>query len=131
MKRGSYESAFDNGSKISLVRYNDNAVVTMCSNNFSVQPVNTAKRYNRKEKKDITISQPNVITQYNKYMGGVDLHDNGIANYRCRVLGKKWWWPIFCNAVDSTIVNAWKIYNMVNRTKMSLLILSRILPCLY
>ncbi|KAK9717623.1 hypothetical protein QE152_g23641 [Popillia japonica] len=50
MKRGSYESAFDNSSKISLVRYNDNAVVTMCSNNFSVQPLNTAKRYNRKEK---------------------------------------------------------------------------------
>ncbi|KAK9730799.1 Transposase IS4 [Popillia japonica] len=77
MKRGSYDSAFDNISKISLVRYNDNAVVTMCSNNFSVQPLNTAKRYSRKEKKDITISQPNVITKYNKYMGGVDLRDKG------------------------------------------------------
>ena len=51
-------------------------------------------------------------------MGGVDLHDNGIANYRCKVLGKKWWWPIFIYAIDSLIVNSWKFYNIVNQTSM-------------
>ena len=94
-------------------------MVTVCSNNFTVDPVKLAKRYNRKEKKEIQISQPNVIAEYNKSMGGVDLHDNGIANYRCRVMGKKWWWPIFSNAVDSAVVNAWKIYHIANETKLS------------
>ena len=52
-------------------------------------------------------------------MGGVDLHDNGIANYRSRVLGKKWWWPLFRNSLDSIVVNAWKLYNIANNTKMA------------
>lgn len=52
-------------------------------------------------------------------MGGVDLHDNRVANYKSRVLGKKWWWLLFINAMDSTIVNSWEIYNMVNENSMS------------
>jgi len=52
-------------------------------------------------------------------MGGVDLHGNGIANYRIRVKGKKWWWPLFSNAVDSAVVNSWKFYNLINSEKMT------------
>ena len=43
-------------------------------------------------------------------MGGVDLHDNGIINYRIRIREKKWWWPLFSNGIDSAIFNAWKMY---------------------
>ncbi|CAH0562903.1 unnamed protein product [Brassicogethes aeneus] len=53
-----------------------------------------------------------MISKYNKYMGGVDLHDNGVANYRIRVMGKKWWWPLFINTIDSALVNSWKLFNM-------------------
>lgn len=60
-----------------------------------------------------------MISEYNKFMGGVDLHDNAIANYRTKILGKKWWWPLFSNVLDSAIVNAWKIFNLVNDKKMS------------
>lgn len=119
MQRGSYSSAYDKSTGISLVRWNDNSVVTLISNYDNVQPLNTTKRYNRKEKKMENISQPAVILEYNKFMGGVDLHDNAIANYRTRILGKKWWWPLFSNAIDSTIVNAWKIFNIVHEKKMS------------
>lgn len=52
---------------------------------------------------------------YNKFMGGVDLHDNGVANFRSNVSGKKWWWPLFVNNLDSPLVNySWKLYNLVN-----------------
>lgn len=47
-------------------------------------------------------------------MGGVDQHGNGIANYRIRIRGKKLWWPLFINMIDSAIVNYWRIYNIEN-----------------
>lgn len=43
-------------------------------------------------------------------MDGVDLHDNGVANYRIAIRGKKWWWPIWINCINSTVVNGWKIH---------------------
>lgn len=117
--RGSYDSGFDKLSEILIVRWNDNSVVTIATNNGTVLPLVNAKRYDRKQKKEVAIPQPNVISDYNKYMGGVDLHDNGIANYRIRIRGKKWWWPLFINLIDSAIVNGWKIYNIGNKEQMS------------
>ena len=48
----------------------------------------------------------------------VNFHD-GIANYRIRTRGKKWWWPLLINLINSTLVNAWKIYRITNRNKIS------------
>lgn len=113
-ERGTYDTVYDEGTRISLVRWNDNSVVTAISNQFNSDPLSFTKRYSRKEKKEINVDQPNIIKMYNRHMGGVDLHDNGIANYRIGVNGKKWWWPLFVNTIDSVIVNAWRLYNRVN-----------------
>ena len=51
-ERGSFVSAYDNESKISIVRWNDNATVTICSNTHNVAPVNKVRRYDRKQKKE-------------------------------------------------------------------------------
>lgn len=118
-ERGAYSCAFDRNLEVLAVRWNDNSVVTVMTNNSTVLPIVPAKRYNRKERKEISIPQPNLIHQYNKHMGGVDLHDNGIANYRIAIKGKKWWWPLFVNMIDSTVVNSWKIYQIANDSKIS------------
>lgn len=44
--------------------------------------MNHAKRYNGKERKMVRIDQPHLVNEYNQYMGGVDLFDNAINNYR-------------------------------------------------
>jgi DNA excision repair protein ERCC-6 len=116
--KGTFDFTFDSENEIGAVRWYDNAVVTIMSNVDTIEPLHAAKRYDRKQKKQTSVQQPNMIYNYNKNMGGVDLHDNGIANYRIKIRGKKWWWPLFSNAVDSTIVNAWKFYNMVNKEKV-------------
>ncbi|CAI6377591.1 unnamed protein product [Macrosiphum euphorbiae] len=116
--KGTFDFTFDSENGIGAVRWCDNAVVTMMSNVDTIEPIHAAKRYDRKLKKPISVQQPSMIYNYNKNMGGVDLHDNGIANYRIKIRGKKWWWPLFSNAVDSTIVNAWKFYNLVNKKKV-------------
>lgn len=77
--------------------------------------VQKKQRYNRKERKMDSIHYPKVIAEYNQHMGGVDLHDNGISNYRIKVRGKKWWWLPFVNFIDSVIVNSWIIYNLANQ----------------
>lgn len=109
----------DKENEIFLVRWHDNSVVTVATNVGTLEPLVNTKRYNRKEKKQEIVQQPNTIFQYNQGMGGVDLHDNAIANYRIRIRGKKWWWPLFTNGIDSAIVNAWKLYTLVTGEKTS------------
>lgn len=111
--RGAYDVKYDHKNFITVCRWNDNAVVTIATNFEQTETVTYAKRYNRKEKKEVHIPQPNLISTYNKCMGGVDLHDNGIANYRITIGGKKWWWPLFINVIDSTIVNSWKLHRII------------------
>lgn len=52
-------------------------------------------------------------------MGGVDLHDNALGNYRIGIRGKKWWWPLFTNTLSNMMVNAWKLHCLVAKTEKS------------
>lgn len=79
------------------------------SNFLRHEPMANAKRYDRKQRKMVTLPQPHLIHEYNQRMGGVDLFDNAMNNYRIRVRGKKWYWPLLTNALDAAMVNAWKI----------------------
>lgn len=74
------------------------------------------RRFSRKERKNINIPQPHMISEYNRHMGGVDLLDNAVANYRISIRGKKWWWPLFINAIDCAITNAWKLHEIANNS---------------
>lgn len=85
-------------------------VVTLLSNFLSHTPMGHAKRYDRKQRKLVTIEQPHLVDQYNHRMGGVDLFDNAVNNYRIRIRGKKWYWPLITNALDAAMVNAWKLH---------------------
>ena len=89
---------------------------------MGAEPSATAVQCNKQERKYVQIKQPKVIKQYNKHMSGVDLADNMVANYRIGIRGKKWWWLIFSNYVDVSIVNTWKLWRVVHPTEsMSLL----------
>lgn len=50
-------------------------------------------------------------------MGGVDLHDNGVQNYRVNIRAKKWYWPLFLSLLNSAAVNAWKLHSFIARYK--------------
>ncbi|GBN05111.1 hypothetical protein AVEN_66696-1 [Araneus ventricosus] len=53
-------------------------------------------------------------------MGGVDKLDWNIQKYRTKIRGKKWYFPIFTNAMDMALVNAHTIYCIANK-KMPLI----------
>lgn len=114
--RGAYDCISDTNNGILAVKWFDNSAVCIATNFEPVEPVRPVRRFSRKEKQHVNISQPFLINSYNQHMGGVDLHDNFVAKYRVRVKGKKWWWPLFVNMLDSAVVNAWRIHRSVGKT---------------
>ena len=109
-QRGALDVVVDSIHKVLLVRWKDNATVTVVSNISPVYPLENASRWSAKEKKKITVSQPHTIKDYNTYMGGTDRMDQNINCYRISIRKKKWWWPIFSWMVDTTIQNCWLLH---------------------
>ena len=62
----------------------------------------------------IMVDQPKLIAEYNKGMGGVDILDMHLAAYRPKITSKKWWWPLFSNALNLAVVAAFKIHQRVS-----------------
>jgi DNA excision repair protein ERCC-6 len=108
--RGSSDFRYDQKSGILIVRWNDNSVVTIASNCHGVEPLGQAHRWSQAAMARTTISQPNLIHQYNSNMGGVDRMDQNISQYRISIRSKKWWWPFFAYCLDVAMQNAWLIY---------------------
>lgn len=119
-QKGDSTALFDSSQEVLLIRWKDNAEVTVLTNHGTLEPFSQAKRYDRKQKKFVAARIPQAIRDYNENMGGVDLHDNALANYRIAVRSKKWWWPVFTNFLGNMMVNAWKLHVLVskrNKTK--------------
>ena len=89
--RETLDYRLDRKSRMLAVRWNDNNVVTLLSNCFGVQPVTQIKRWSASEKKHIRIPMQNLISQYNRFMGGTDRMDQNIAKFRINIRIKKWW----------------------------------------
>ena len=50
---------------------------------------------------------PPAVIEYRKFMGGVDTHDQLLANTPSLRKSRKWYHPIVFHYLDSAIVNAW------------------------
>lgn len=117
LPRGANDYTFDKTNKILLVRWSDNKEVTIATNHQCLEPLAKARRYSKEQKKKVDVDMPLVIAQYNRHMGGVDLHDNAVSNYRVAIRGKKWWWTLFASGLNSSLVNAWKIHCVISKHK--------------
>lgn len=106
--RGSVSSS--GTDNIVAVRWNDNSVVTVLSNCDNMYPMKKTSRYSRIEKSKIPVEIPQLIHHYNLHMGGVDIADQFVASYRCRIRSKKWWWPLFAWSIDISCVQGWLLY---------------------
>jgi hypothetical protein len=61
------------------------------------------------------ISVPTFITDYNKYMGGVDHLDQFRSYYSVGRTGRKWWKYLFWGLLNFAIVNAYILWCQLNR----------------
>lgn len=107
--RGSFKSIKMQETGIRLTKWVDNSVVCAASTCFGVQPISSAARYSKEAGKRINLTRPCVITEYNKYMCGVDRLDQNVNNHRIAYRGKKWWSSIFTWLIDVAVNNGWQL----------------------
>ena len=105
--RESLEYYSTENSTIVLAKWLDNGSVIVGSNEHGVFPCAKAERYTATEKKCVQVPVPNLIKQYNCYMGGVDRLDQNISLYRIAIRGKKWYIPLLFYFIDVALNNAW------------------------
>ena len=58
------------------------------------------------------------MESYNKYMGGVDLLDRFLSEYRPQLHSKKWWWCLFANFLNMSVVAAWRLHKEIGGTSV-------------
>ena len=114
--RGTYD--YRTNGRVYFCKWNDNSVVCAGSNFATHEPVvNVTRRV--KNVSNTVVSQPNLISQYNQGMGGVDLFDRLLGSYRPIIRGKKWYWPLFINHLNACVVAAWRLHCRVQETPLT------------
>ena len=108
--RGTFVSFHDKEDGLTLTRWFDNRVVTLLSTVFAVEPLHSVSRWDRKSKRPIKVPCPEVISQYNKHMGGVDKFDMLMACYRFPHKATKWYRRLFHWVLSAAVVNSWLHY---------------------
>ena len=83
-----------------VLKWYGNNCVQMCSNYGDPAPTSTIKRWDRKENKEIEISCPSIVAEYNTYMGRVDLSDMLISLYHTKFKTKRWYLKIMAHCID-------------------------------
>lgn len=106
-ERGSMCSGTLSDLGICVTKWTDNKCVAVASTVHGVDPISTATRFSREERKRIQLERPNAVACYNKYMGGTDRMDQNISYHRIGIRKKKWWWAIFTWLLDVSVQNAW------------------------
>ena len=108
LPRGSIRVASD--GKVVACCWNDNKPVYAVSNLHGVNPVTQKKRYSKAENTHVELGCPRIIAEYNQHMGGVDLCDRFLSEYRPTIKGKKWWFSLFIHGLNTLLVAAWRLH---------------------
>ncbi|XP_015117278.1 piggyBac transposable element-derived protein 4-like [Diachasma alloeum] len=102
LKKGEIIARHD--GDITVMKWYDKKNVTMISTFHDASMDVVTKRGKEKEK-------PKCILEYNKYMGGVDLHDQLMQPFLLeRKKSNKWYIKLFKRFLNSSVVNAYIIY---------------------
>ena len=80
--RSAMDYRCDSNSGIMAVKWVDNSVVNLASNFVGVEPIGKLEKLCRKKKVRKNIQCRQIVQQYNKSMGGVNLADMLLSLYR-------------------------------------------------
>ncbi|CAG4957184.1 unnamed protein product [Parnassius apollo] len=106
-----------NGVDVATVAWKVNKVVNLASSFVGEMPKAQVRRYDKKTKQYITIDRPNIVGEYNRHMGGVDLIDSIMGCYKIRLRSKRWQVRMFHHLLDLSMANAWLLYKRIHKAK--------------
>jgi hypothetical protein len=102
-------------SAITAVKWNDSRSVCLLSSFVTSHPVTEVRRFDKKKREYTNISIPNIVSTYNKHMGGVDLHDQMMSYYRMSFRSKKYYLRLIFHMLDMAVVNSWLLRRRVEK----------------
>ena len=114
-KRETFDFCSD--GKVYFAKWHDNSIVTISSNWENHEPGYKARRRVKEGEKQVL--QPHLVCSYNKEMSDVGLMDRLAESYRPSIGGKKWYWPLFINVVNLSVVAAWRLYRKTCQENLS------------
>ncbi|KAI8432624.1 hypothetical protein MSG28_013610 [Choristoneura fumiferana] len=108
--RGAYEVVCDNDRKLAVTKWVDNQCIHIASSFCAQDPVTSIERYDKKQKKRVSVTCPKVIKIYNLHMGGVDVADMLTALYRIHMKTRRWYMSIFAQVLDIALNKSWLLH---------------------
>ena len=97
------------------LQWRDKRVVTMLSSVYNTQCEDEERILGNQQ--STTVEKPVVISQYTKYMGGVDKADHYCGSYAFLRKTAKWWRKMFFWLFEVAIVNSFILYNVQRKEK--------------
>lgn len=98
---------------ICVNKWKDRREVLTISSEFDGQTVESVNRRGN------TVIKPQMVIQYNKFMSGVDFHDQMLAYYPIRRKTLRWYKKLGIHFFQTILLNSYYLYNSKN-PKMSL-----------
>jgi len=112
---------FSSDGKLCIVRWLDNKPVSLLSTYLHSEPLFNVSRWSKIKQTRIDVPCPNIVGEYNRHMGGVDLSGMLLALYKIDRRSKKYYNRIIYYLLGVCIVNAWIIYKINTGEKIGLL----------
>ena len=97
-------------STMNVVQWHDKRIVSILSTIHGDNTVSVERRSRHAVGGRETVEKPEAITEYNRYMGGVDRGDQLLSYYGFPHRTVKWWRRAFFFLFDAAIVNSYIMY---------------------
>ena len=107
---GAMDYQVDNNNDLTVVKLADNKIVELMSNYIGIHLLQIVNRFSKMNGERIDVPCPQIVKQYNKAMGGVDLADMLKALYCIPARTKHWYLKVFWHLFNIGKVNAWILY---------------------
>ena len=92
------------------MRWLDSKDVTLVSSYVAVGESDTVKRFDASSKTVVTVQRPEIVREYNKFMGVIDLCDMLLELYWTNMPLKRCYFCFVFYCIDVSVANSWLIY---------------------